>query len=191
MSILQIILIGIGLSMDAFAVAICMAASNTTLRLKNMLIIAGFFGGFQALMPYIGWQTSIFASSYISSIDHWIASILLYYIGGKMFIEGFKSKTYEIEKKSYGDPTNIYVLFVLAIATSIDALAVGISLGCLKCGISMPVIIIGCVTFLITLIGTILGKRISRYVGGEAEVLGGLILICIGTKILIEHLFFQ
>lgn len=191
MPISQIILIGIGLSMDAFAVSICMAASNSALRLKNMLVIAGFFGGFQALMPYIGWQASIFANSYIEKIDHWIAAVLLYYIGGKMFSEGFKCKACEIEKKSYGDPTNVYVLFMLSIATSIDALAVGISLGCLKCGIALPAVIIGCVTFLITLAGAVLGKKISTFVGGKAEMIGGIILIGIGTKILIDHLFLQ
>ena len=186
-----VMLLAAGLSMDAFAVSICMAASNSALRLKNMLVIAGFFGGFQALMPYIGWQASIFASSYIEKIDHWIAAVLLYYIGGKMFSEGFKCKACEIEKKSYGDPTNVYVLFMLSIATSIDALAVGISLGCLKCGIALPAVIIGGVTFLITLAGAVLGKKISTVIGGKAEIIGGIILIGIGTKILIDHLFLQ
>ncbi|MBR4598064.1 MAG: manganese efflux pump, partial [Opitutales bacterium] len=103
--------------MDAFAAAICMAASSENLRLKNMLAIAAFFGGFQALMPYLGWQASVLASSYVEKIDHWIAAGLLYYIGGKMIFESFKNKAGEVERKSYGDPKNIYVLFALSIAT--------------------------------------------------------------------------
>ena len=190
MSILQTILIGVGLSMDAFAAALCIAASSENLRLKNMLVIAAFFGGFQALMPYLGWQASAFASAIIGNIGHWIAAVLLYYIGGKMIVESFKCKACEIERKSYSDPKNIYVLFMLSIATSIDALAVGVSLGCLKSAIALPAIIIGCTTFIITLLGAMLGERIGAAAGNRSEILGGAILALIATKILIEHLFF-
>lgn len=190
MSIFQTVLIGLALAMDAFAVSVCMSAASDRLRLKNMLVIAGFFGGFQALMPYVGWQAGVLASSYISSFDHWIAFALLSYIGARMILEARKCRRCETEKRIYGDPTNISVLFMLAIATSIDALAVGVTLGCLASDIVMPSIVIGLVTFAVSLAGAALGSKVGRWAEGRIEILGGAILIAIGLKILIEHLFF-
>ena len=190
MPLLEIILIGVALAMDAFAVAICMSAGSQSLRLKNMLVIAAFFGGFQAIMPYLGWQAGVYAQKYVSAFDHWIAFILLSYIGGRMIFESLRCRRCETEKKIYGDPTNIYVLFTLAIATSIDALAVGVSLGCLQQEIVLPIVIIGLVTFAMTLFGTAIGSKLGGWAEGRVEVAGGLILIFIGLKILLEHLFF-
>lgn len=190
MPLIEIILIGIALSLDAFAVSLCFAVASDSLKLKNMLVIAGFFGFFQALMPYLGWQISVVAQSYIESFDHWIAFALLVYIGVNMILESLKTKEGEVEKRIYSDPAKVGVLFTLAIATSIDAFAVGVSLGCLNNEIVKPAILIGIITFLISLFGAALGGKIAKYVGSKAELFGGVILIGIGVKILIEHIFF-
>ena len=188
MPIFQTILIAIGLSMDAFAAAICVAAWSGSLRLKTTLLMASLFGGFQMLMPLIGWRASMLASAYIEKAGHWIAAGLLFYIGGKMLIESLKNSPAEIENKNRADPANIWALLALSVATSIDALAVCVSYGCINCPIIKPAIIIGLATFLITLIGALLGKRISRTLGEKSGVLGGAILILIAAKILFEHM---
>ena len=164
---IEIFLIGVGLSMDAFAVSICKGLSMKKIKKKDVFIIALFFGGFQALMPFIGWFLGKGFESYITSIDHWIAFILLGIIGGKMLIDG---------------------IMMQGIATSIDALAVGITFTFLNYPIVECMSIIGCTTFIISFIGVYIGKIFGSKYEHKAEIAGGIILIVIGLKILLEHL---
>ena len=183
----QIIIIAIGLAADAFAVSVSSGAIIEKLHLRHALSIALFFGFFQGLMPWIGWKIGILASDLIRSVDHWLAFIILCFIGGKMIYESRKLKD-EIERTI--NPLNIYVLFTLAIATSIDALAVGITFSFLNVSIVEPVIIIGLITFVFSLAGTYIGEFFGHIFEDKIEFAGGLILIGIGTKILIEHTLF-
>lgn len=169
--------------MDALAVSITSGITIKDLRTSNALTIALFFGSFQAFMPVMGWLAGLGAREFITGIDHWIAFGLLSLIGGKMIFESTRigSKEKEI------DPLNIYVLLILAIATSIDALAVGLSLSFLKMAIVIPAIIIGTVTFSLSFIGVFVGNISGHFFENNIEIIGGLILIGIGIKILIEH----
>ena len=184
MSFLTNFLLALGLSMDAFAVSMSSGTTIRPFRLKDALKLAFFFGGFQALMPVLGWLGGSAISGFISDYAPWIAFGLLVFIGGKMIYEAL-----------YGDPEgklnslNYSVLLVLSIATSIDALAVGISFAFLNTPILEPAIIIGCVTFFVSLCGAILGYRIGHFFEHEVEIIGSLILIGLGGKILAEHLF--
>jgi len=184
MSIISIIFIAFGLAMDAFAVSITSGLTIKQFRIGDALKIAIFFGLFQAIMPLIGWSAGLGFRDYISGIDHWIAFGLLSIIGCKMIYESFKIG----EKNKKIDPLNIYVLLMLSIATSIDALAVGLSLAFLNFSIILPSIIIGCITFLLSVFGVYFGNRFGNYFEKKIEIIGGLILIGIGIKILIEHL---
>ena len=155
-------------------------------NIRHALRIALFFGGFQAFMPIIGWAIGKYFSQYITSYDHWIAFGLLSFIGGKMIYEAhFLDET---GKKC--DYANNYVITGLAIATSIDALAVGLSFSFLNIQIVNPVIIIGSITFVISLAGVQLGSRFGGKFGNKMEIIGGIILIAIGLKILLQHLYF-
>ncbi|MGI5992717.1 MAG: manganese efflux pump MntP family protein [Methanosarcina sp.] len=184
MSFLTNFLLALGLSMDAFAVSMSSGTTIRPFRLKDALNLAFFFGGFQALMPILGWLGGSAISGFISDYAPWIAFGLLVFIGGKMIYEAL-----------YGDPEgklnslNYSVLLVLSIATSIDALAVGISFAFINTPILEPAIIIGCVTFFVSLCGAILGYRIGHFFEHEVEIIGGLILIGLGGKVLAEHLF--
>lgn len=182
--ILPIILISLGLAMDAFAVSITNGITIQCLRLKHALKIAIFFGGFQALMPLIGWLAGIGLKQYVESFDHWIAFALLLFIGAKMIYEAIWID--EVEKKC--DPLNLVVLLGLAIATSIDAMAVGVTFAFLHIAIVTPAIIIGVITFALSLAGVFIGNRLGDRLGSKMEVLGGIILIGMGTKILLSHL---
>ncbi len=182
--ILPIILISLGLAMDAFAVSITNGITIQCLRLKHALKIAIFFGGFQALMPLIGWLAGIGLKQYVESFDHWIAFALLLFIGAKMIYETIWID--EVEKKC--DPLNLVVLLGLAIATSIDAMAVGVTFAFLHIAIVTPAIIIGVITFALSLAGVFIGNRLGDRLGSKMEVLGGIILIGMGTKILLSHL---
>lgn len=184
MSIISILLIAFGLSMDAFAVSITSGITIKNLQIKNALKIALYFGGFQALMPIIGWLSGIGLRNFISTFDHWIAFGLLTFIGGKMIYESFQIE--QIEKET--NPLNSYVLLMLAIATSIDALAVGVSLSFLNVFIITPAIIIGIVTFILSFIGTLIGDKCGHFFEKKIEILGGVVLIGIGVKIVLEHL---
>lgn len=181
--LLTIIAIAIGLAMDAFAVSIVSGAAYRQLHVKHVLRIALFFGGFQAFMPLIGSLAGLTLKEYIADYDHWIAFGLLTAVGGKMIYESFKIK--EAEKKF--DPTNLITLLALSVATSIDALAVGITLSLIAKSIIVAVIIIGAVTFVLSYIGVAIGKRFGHFFESKIEVLGGVILIGIGVKILVEH----
>ncbi len=180
--------VGIGLAMDAFAVSVTSGISIKKMHLRHALRIAITFGLFQAVMPLLGWLAGEKARDYIINIDHWIAFSLLALIGAKMIYEGLKVDP-EVEKEA--NPLNVQLLFVLAIATSIDALVVGLTFSVLSIGIITPVIIIGVITFIMSFSGVYLGNRYGHiFNASKLEVLGGVILIAIGFKILIEHLFF-
>ena len=182
--LLSLVLIAIGLSMDALAVSITSGITINCLKIRHAFRIAFLFGLFQALMPVLGWLAGIGLKQYVESYDHWIAFGLLAFIGGKMIYEAIWIK--EVEKKC--DPLNLMVLLSLAVATSIDALAVGISFAFLKVYIITPALIIGAITFAICFGGVYLGNRLGDRLGSKMEVLGGLILIGIGFKILLQHL---
>lgn len=183
--IIEVVLIGVGLAMDAFAVSIASGITIEKMKLRHAFRISAFFGSFQAIMPLIGWAAGLTFRSYIESLDHWIAFILLGFIGIKMIRDSRKE-----EEESF-DPLNVYVLFTLSIATSIDALAVGVTFSFLDIIVWEAALIIGVVTFIICLIGTKLGKSYGHLLEDKVEVAGGLILIAIGFKILIQHLFFN
>jgi len=184
MDIISIVLIAVGLAMDAFAVSITSGITIKSLRINNALKIAIFFGLFQAVMPIIGWLAGLSLKDYISAVDHWIAFGLLSFIGCKMVYESITVQSSEKEI----NPLNVYVLLVLSVATSIDALAVGVSFAFLKVSIVTPVIIIGTVTFFLSYLGVYIGDRIGHFFENKIEIAGGLLLIGIGIKILVEGL---
>ena len=185
MNLITIIIIAIGLAMDAFAVSIASGVIIKNIRLSYALRMALLFGGFQAIMPFIGWLVGSSFSSYIAAFDHWVAFGLLAFIGGRMIYESTILK--DAEKKT--DPRKLMVLFILAIATSIDALAVGFSFSFLNVTIAEPVIIIGLITFLLSFAGVYIGAKTGSIFENKIEIIGGVILIGVGFKILIEHLF--
>ena len=187
MSFFEIFMIGVGLSMDAFAVSICKGLNMRKLEKMQTLVIALFFGGFQALMPFIGWLLGKQFESYITSFDHWIAFILLAFIGGKMLWDVWKGGDGET-KAAETTALDIKELFMLAIATSIDALAVGISFAFLQVNITSAITLIGCTTFVISAAGVFAGHKFGNKYEDKASIAGGIILILIGLKILLEHL---
>lgn len=178
------LLIAFGLAMDSFAVSITSGLTMKNPRVRDAFKIAAFFGSFQAFMPVIGWLAGISILDLISGVDHWIALGLLGLIGCKMIYESARTKASRKEL----NPLNSYVLLLFSTATSIDALAVGISLAFLRIFIATPILIIGIVTFLLSFLGVYAGNRIGHFFEGKIEALGGLILIGIGLKILFEHL---
>ena len=188
MSFFDIFLIGIGLSMDAFAVAVCKGLCMKRINYKHTLVIALFFGGFQALMPLIGYFLGTFFESYITAVDHWIAFALLMYIGGKMLYDTFSSDDEEIVCPVISR-LNVKELLLLAIATSIDALAVGITFSFYKdTNIFSNISIIGVTTFVIAAVGVAIGNKFGTRFKKKAEIAGGVILVLIGAKILLEGL---
>jgi len=181
MDLLSVILIAVGLSMDCFAVSIASSVSVKGFRPYQALMMALFFGGFQWGMTILGWLAGNTVSSVIGSYDHWLAFFLLAFVGGKMIYESFFLEA--------GEPSlGLLPLTMLSLATSIDALAVGASFGVLRQLVVLPSIIIGIVCFSITLCGAVLGRKAGSLFEGKIEIAGGLVLICIGLKILIEHL---
>lgn len=185
MGIAELVVIAVGLSMDAFAVAICKGLNMHKIDYGQTVLIALFFGGFQALMPFIGWLLGKQFESYITSIDHWIAFVLLSFIGGKMIYESFKK---DDDPLADADKLDLKELTVLAIATSIDALAVGITFAFLKADIKISVLLIGVITFLLSALGVFIGHKFGEKYKNKAELAGGVILVLIGLKILGEHL---
>jgi putative Mn2+ efflux pump MntP len=184
MALITIVIIALGLAMDAFAVSIVSGAAYKQLKIKHALRIALFFGGFQAIMPLIGYLAGLSIKTYITPYDHWVAFGLLSAVGGKMIYESFKIKTAEENL----NPSNILILLVLSVATSIDALAIGITLSFLRVSLAAAVSIIGLVTFVLSYLGVFIGKRFGHFFENKIEAIGGLILIGLGLKILIEHL---
>jgi putative Mn2+ efflux pump MntP len=185
MGFFELFLIGIGLSMDAFAVAICKGLGMERINKRDTLLLALFFGGFQALMPLTGYLLGSRFASYIERWDHWIAFVLLAFIGGNMIRESREQEEEEIE---HGGSIRYRELFTLAVATSIDALAVGVSFAFLGVHIAPAVTLIGCTTFVLTLVGVWVGNLFGSRYKSRAELTGGIILILIGVKILLEHL---
>ena len=184
MVFVELFLIAVGLSMDAFAVSVCKGLSERSLKAKHYFIIGAWFGGFQALMPLIGYLLGSAFEQYITSFDHWVAFVLLGLIGGNMIREAF-SKDEEDQDASFGFKT----MLLLAIATSIDALAVGITFALLPdVNIFAAISLIGVTTFVLSAIGLKVGNVFGAKYKAKAEFVGGVILILIGTKILLEHL---
>lgn len=185
--IVELLLIGAGLAMDAFAVSVCKGLGMRKVKKDQALLIGLFFGGFQALMPFVGWALGSQFEQYIVHIDHWIAFVLLGMIGGNMIREAIREgdvcPTVKEDKK-----LDLKELFLLAVATSIDALAVGITFAFLNYPILEAVAIIGVITFVISVAGVYIGNFFGCRYKKRAELLGGCILIFIGLKILLEHL---
>lgn len=185
MDFLTLIGIAVGLSMDALAVSVANGFMIKQLRARHAFRIAFFFGLFQALMPLIGWAAGITFSQYIKTFDHWIAFGLLILVGGRMIWESVSSsRKDEAVKNCLHFPT----LLLLSIATSIDALAVGVSFAFLDITIWLPILVIGLITFVICFIGVNIGSRLGPVFGNKLGIIGGIVLIGIGIKILIEHL---
>lgn len=180
---ITILLIAVGLAMDAFAVSISSGITMRDPKVSNALTIALFFGAFQAFMPVIGWFGGFAAREFITGIDHWIAFGLLCMIGCKMIADAMSPN---VEDKKL-DPTNLSVLALLAFATSIDALAVGLSLSFLQMAILLPALIIGLVTFGLSFLGVFVGNLSGNLVEHKVKIIGGLILIGIGIKIVLDH----
>lgn len=187
LSTVEILLIGVGLSMDAFAVAICKGLGMRRINYKHMFIIALFFGGFQALMPFLGWLLGSRFAQYITRFDHWIAFILLLFIGGKMVWDTLHENEEE-EEELANDRLDLKELLLMAVATSIDALAMGITFAFLSVNIGKASSLIGCTTFVISALGVFIGNRFGAKYKNKASLTGGIILILIGCKVLLEHL---
>jgi putative Mn2+ efflux pump MntP len=189
MTILELFLIAVGLSMDAFAVSVCKGLAMQKLNMKKALTAGIWFGGFQALMPSIGYFLGSAFTAMIQSVDHWVAFILLSFIGINMIREAV-SEGESCDSKTAGDSTDPRTMFLLAVATSIDALAVGVTFAFLKVNILQAVLFIGLVTFCFSVGGVVIGNRFGSRFKSKAEIAGGIILIAIGLKILITALFF-
>lgn len=182
MNPVTIIFIAVALAMDAFAVSIASGIAIKNLKISHALTIAAWFGVFQAVMPLIGWLGGIKLRDLAGGVDHWIAFGLLSFVGIKMIYESFQMES--VEKKT--DPLDVYVLFLLSVATSIDALAAGMSFAMLGVKIIMPVIVIGTVTFVFSFAGVWIGDRGGHFFEKKIEVAAGITLIIIGIKILLQ-----
>ncbi|MEN8223196.1 MAG: manganese efflux pump MntP family protein [Acidobacteriota bacterium] len=183
MDILTMIFIAAGLSMDSFAVSVVNGFSIKNIRMKNMLLIAASFTVFQTIMPVLGWFAGGTIEGYIRNTDHWIAFILLFYLGSRMIYNSSKESGSVIRKE-----IRVPEIITQSFATSIDALAVGLSLAVLNVQIVLPVLIIGLTTFFFSIAGLNIGKYSGKKFKRGSEIIGGIILILIGVKILIEHL---
>lgn len=186
--VIELFLLGVGLSMDAFAVSVCKGLGMKKLNKKQALIIGLYFGGFQALMPFVGWLLGSQFQKYITSIDHWIAFILLGFIGGKMMIEAVREWNEEEVVDVMDAPIDHKNMLVLAVATSIDALTVGITFAFLGTPIVEAITIIGITTMVISIAGVVVGNFFGSRYKSKAEFIGGLILVLLGLKILLGHL---
>ena len=185
MTLFSLFIIAVGLSMDAFAVSICKGLAMQKITIKKALIVGLWFGGFQALMPAIGYLLGSQFESYITNIDHWIAFVLLFIIGGNMIKEALSK-----EEEPTSDSLAFKEMLLLALATSIDALAVGVTFAFLKVQILPAVLFIGVITFTLSALGVKIGNIFGCRYKSKAELVGGIILILMGCKILLEHLGF-
>ena len=183
MGFVTIFILAVGLGVDAFSVAIGIGAESDKKSWGPILWLSVAFGLFQFAMPIIGWLAGLTVVEIIASFDHWIAFALLALVGGKMIWEGFEKES----DKEKADQTRGWALLVLSIATSIDALAVGFSFSILKVPVVYPAIVIGIVCFFMTVMGMLFGKVLAGIFGKKVEIFGGIILIAIGIKILIDH----
>ena len=187
MGLLELFILAVGLSMDAFAVSVCKGLSVTKMEPKHALLCGAYFGGFQALMPALGYLLGSQFESMITRIDHWIAFILLAFIGGKMLWEAFTEDEDEGDGED-AEKIDLGEYLILAIATSIDALAVGISFAALSVDIMPAVSLIGITTFIFSVAGVAIGHTFGARYEKPATIVGGVVLIFIGLKILLEHL---
>jgi putative Mn2+ efflux pump MntP len=187
MKLLDIILIAVGLSMDAFAVSIVLGLSVEKPKAREILIPGIFFGGFQALMPIAGYFAGFYFANKINAFEHWIAFILLGIIGGKMIKESLSKEQEEHNEYSF----QFVKMLVLAIATSIDAFAVGVTFAFFKTDIFRAAIIIGSITFSLSMVGVKIGNIFGTRFKSKAEFVGGVVLVLLGIKIVVEHLFFS
>jgi putative Mn2+ efflux pump MntP len=185
MGLVTTFLVAVGLAMDAFAVSLGAGTSRQSNSTRSRLRLSYHFGLFQGLMPVVGWLAGSSIDRFISSVDHWIAALLLAFVGGKMIREGLSADPLVFSE----DPSRGKNLVMLSVATSIDALAVGLSLSMLKVHIVTPAVIIGVVTLCLSLFGLLVGNYLGDKFGKNTQVLGGVILIGIGLRILITHLF--
>lgn len=188
MGIVELVLIAVGLSMDAFAVSVCRGLGMRSLNLRTAAVLALFFGGFQGLMPLIGWALGTQFMWLIEPVDHWVAFVLLAFIGGKMLWEAFHEE--DDDGCGCGDASQVDLreFLVLAVATSIDALAAGISFAALSVDIVATVLLIGTITFCLSFVGVVVGHFFGARYERPASVTGGVVLILIGLKVLLEHL---
>ncbi|MBN2597494.1 manganese efflux pump MntP family protein [Labilibaculum sp.] len=186
MELLSILLLALGLSVDSFAASICSGLAIKKIHFFQAAKIAFFLAVFQGGMPIIGWYTGWELKDLIKDFDHWVAFILLAGMGSKMIYESITSK----EKDCSFNPLKLLVLIGISVATSIDALVVGLSLALIDVVIWFPAIIIGIITFIVSMLGMLLGKKIGSKMSKRFEIIGGVVLILIGFRILIEHIFF-
>jgi len=182
MGLAELLVIAVGVSMDAFAVSVCKGLSVRALKPKHSVLTALWFGGFQALMPLIGYFLGVSFADFVSDVDHWIAFILLGIIGSNMIKESFSG-----DQEDVNPDFSVNAMFPLAVATSIDALAIGVSFAFLRVDIWEAVILIGVTTGLFSALGVYIGKWFGNRYKSKAEFAGGLILIAMGIKILVEH----
>jgi putative Mn2+ efflux pump MntP len=185
MDLVTTLLVAVGLAMDAFAVSLGAGTSHQSDNARSRLRLSFHFGLFQGFMPVLGWLAGGSIDRFISSVDHWIAVVLLAYVGGKMIRAGISSEPLVFSE----DPSRGKNLVMLSVATSIDALAVGLSLSMLKVQIVLPAVIIGVVTFCLSLFGLLVGNSLGNKFSKVTQVLGGVILVGIGLRVLITHLF--
>lgn len=183
MELFEIIFISIGLAMDAFAVSVCKGLSMKKRKIKKIITIALYFGIFQALMPTMGYFLGSAFSNIVEKVDHWIAFILLALIGINMIREALSN-----EEEGINGKTDFKTMLILAIATSIDAFTIGITFAFFKVNLLLAVSMIGIITFTLSFIGVLIGKKFGNRFGNKAEIFGGIILILMGLKILLEHL---
>lgn len=183
MDLLTLFTLAVGLSMDAFAVSVCKGLAMQKVTLRKALLVGVWFGGFQAGMPLLGYFLGVQFKNSITSIDHWIAFVLLGLIGANMIREALSG-----EEEEANDSLDVKTMFLLAVATSIDALAVGVTFAFLKVSIVPAVSFIGIITFLLSCVGVKVGSVAGAKYKAKAELAGGVILILLGLKILLEHL---
>jgi putative Mn2+ efflux pump MntP len=181
----SLLAVALALAMDAFAVAIVTGLSLSPLSKRHVFRLSFHFGLFQALMPLIGWAAGTAVYRYISSLDHWVAFGLLAFVGGRMMLASVRG---DEEKRATSDPTSGWDLVLLSVATSIDALAVGLSLAMIGSRILVPALVIGVVAAVITALGMVLGRKIGALWGKRVEAAGGIVLIAIGVRILLQHI---
>ena len=184
MDTISVLLLSVGLAMDSFTVSLCSGMAMNPVRLHRAFRVAFFFGGFQALMPVLGWLGGIGLTTLIAPYDHWLAFALLAFIGGNMIRESMRPEACELQT----DATSVPRLLVMGVATSIDALAVGLSFAFLQVSIVVPVLAIGTITAALSFMGVYLGRTCGQLLQSKVQVVGGLILIAIGLRIVIEHL---
>jgi putative Mn2+ efflux pump MntP len=186
MSFLEILLVSFGVAMDAFAVSVSAGVVVKKIKFRQALLIGVFFGGFQVLMPLIGWSGGNACKQFIESFDHWAAFTLLVLVGGKMLYEACGKKE---EDEEPADPFKLKILFIMALATSIDALAVGVTFSFVNVPLLLSVSMMGIVTFIFSIAGVYIGGLFGHLFERKFEFAGGLVIILIGVKILIDHLW--